>query len=40
LIPEDVQADAAVGVDVRMVYSGGEGDFGRLEGVVGGKVDL
>jgi hypothetical protein len=39
LVTEDVQADAAVGVDVGVVYAGGEVDLGRLERVVGGEVD-
>ena len=39
LIPQDVQTNAAVGVDVGVVDPGGEVDFGRLEGVVGGEVD-
>jgi hypothetical protein len=39
LVTEDVQADAAVGVDVGVVYAGREVDLGRLEGVVGGEVD-
>jgi hypothetical protein len=39
LVSQDVQADAAVGVDVGVVDAGGEVDLRRLEGVVGGEVD-
>lgn len=39
LRPQDVQADAAVAVDVRMVDASGEGDLRRLERVVGGEVN-
>jgi len=39
LVTEDVQADAAIGVNVGVVYAGLEVDFGRLEGVVGGEMD-
>jgi hypothetical protein len=39
LVTQDVQTDAAVGVDVWMVYAGGEVDLRGLEGVVGGEVD-
>lgn len=39
LIPQDVQADAAVGVDVGVVDAGGEVDLGWLEGVVRREVD-
>jgi len=39
LIPQDVQTDAAVAVDVRVVDTGGEVDLRRLERVVGGEVD-
>src|ERR1700712_4619945 len=39
LVSQDVQADAAVAVDVRVVDAGGEVDLRRLEGVVGGEVD-
>jgi hypothetical protein len=39
LVTQNVQADAAVGVDVGVVYAGGEVDFGRLERVVGGEVN-
>jgi hypothetical protein len=39
LVTQNVQADAAVGVDVGVVYAGGEVNLGRLERVVGGEVD-
>ena len=39
LITQNVQADAAVGVDVGVVDACGEVDLGRLEGVVGREVD-
>lgn len=39
LISKDVKADAAVGVDVGVVDSGGEVDLRRLEGIVCGEVD-
>lgn len=39
LITENVETDAAVGVDVGVVDAGGEVDLGRLEGVVGREVD-
>ena len=35
-----VQTNGSVGVDVRMIDSRGECKFGRLEGVVCGKVDV
>jgi hypothetical protein len=34
LIPQDVQTDRTVRVDVGVVDFGGEADFGGLEGVV------
>ena len=40
LILQDVQANAAVRVDVGMVDPGGEVALGRLEGVVGREVDV
>ena len=40
LVLEDVEADAAVGVDVAVVDAGGEVDLGGFEGVVGGEVDV
>ena len=39
LIPQDVQADRAVAVDVGVVDAGGEVDLRGLEGVVCWKVD-
>jgi hypothetical protein len=39
LVPQDVQTNAAVGVDVGVVDAGGEVDLGRLEGVVGREVN-
>lgn len=39
LIPQDVQADRAVAVDVGMVDAGGEVDLRGLEGVVCGEVN-
>ena len=39
LIPQDVQTDTAIGVDVGVIDASGEVDLGRLEWVVGGKVD-
>ena len=39
LIPQDVQADRAVAVDVGVVDAGGEVDLRGLEGVVCGEVD-
>ena len=39
LVPQDIQADAAVGVDIGMVDPSGEVDLGRLEGIVGREMD-
>jgi hypothetical protein len=39
LVPQDVQTDTAVGVDVGVIDAGGEVDLGGLEWVVGGEVD-
>lgn len=39
LVSQDVQTDAAVGVDVGVVDASGEVDLGRLEGVVGREVN-
>jgi hypothetical protein len=39
LIPQDVQADRAVAVDVGVVDAGGEVDLRGLERVVCGEVD-
>lgn len=38
LITQNIEAYAAVRIDVGMVDSGGEIDFGRFEGVIGGEV--
>lgn len=40
LVSQDIQAYAAVGVDVGMVDARSEGDLGRLERVIGGEVDV
>ena len=40
LVLEDVETDASVGVDVRVVDSGAEGDFRRLERIVDREVDV
>lgn len=39
LVSQDVQTDAAVGVDVGVIDASGEVDLGRLEGVVGREVN-
>lgn len=39
LVSEDIETDAAVGVDVGMVDARGEVHLGRLERVVGGEVN-
>jgi len=39
LIPQDVEANRSVGVDVGVVDLGREADLGRLEGVIGGEGD-
>lgn len=39
LVTQDVETDAAVGVDVWMVDASAEVDLGRLERVVGREVD-
>ena len=39
LVPQDVQTDRAVAVDVGVVDAGGEVDLGRLERVVCGEMD-
>ena len=39
LVPQDVEADRAVRVDIRVVDLGREADLGRLEGVVGRERD-
>jgi hypothetical protein len=38
LVTQDIQANAAIAVDVGMIYPCGKVDFWRLEWVVGGKV--
>lgn len=38
LVPQNVEADAAIGIDIGMVDSGCEVDLRRLEWVVGRKV--
>lgn len=40
LVPQDVQTDAAVRVDVGVVDTGGEVDLWGLEGVVGREMDV
>jgi hypothetical protein len=40
LVPQDVQTDAAVRVDVGVVDTSGEVDLWGLEGVVGGEVNV
>ena len=37
LVPQDIETDRSVRVDVRMIDLGREADLGRLEGVVGGE---
>ena len=39
LVPQDVQTNTAIGVDVGVIDASGEVDLGRLEWVVRGKVD-
>ena len=39
LVLEDVETDASVGVDVRVVDSGAEGDFRGLERIVDRELD-
>jgi len=39
LIPQNVQADRAVGIDIGVIDAGGEVDLWRLEGVVCGEMD-
>lgn len=39
LIPQNVQTDATVAVDVRVINAGGEVDLRGLEGVVGREVN-
>ena len=39
LIPQDIQTDGAIGIDVRVVDLGRKTDLGRFEGVIGRKGD-
>ena len=39
LVPQDIEADATVAIDVGVVDASGEVDLGRLERVVCGEVD-
>jgi hypothetical protein len=39
LVPKNIQADAAIAVDVGVVDASGEVDLRRFEGVVGREVD-
>ena len=39
LVPQDIETDRPVRVDVRVVDLGREADLGRLEGVVRGEGD-
>jgi hypothetical protein len=39
LIPQDVQTNGAIGIDVGVVDLGREADFGWLEGVIGRETD-
>lgn len=39
LVPQNIETDTAIGVDIGMVDSGGEVDLRRLERVVGGEVN-
>ena len=39
LIPQDVQANGAIGIDVWMIDLGREADLGGLEGIVGWEGD-
>lgn len=40
LILENIQADDAAGIDIRMIDLRHKGDLGGLKGVVGGEVDV
>lgn len=40
LIPQNVEADAAVRVDVGVVDPGGKADFGRLERIIGRELNV
>ena len=37
LVPQDIQTDRTVGVDIGVVDLGREADLWRLEGVIGGE---
>lgn len=39
MVPQNIETDTAIGVDIGMVDSGGEVDLRRLERVVGGEVN-
>ena len=39
LVPKDVEADAAIRVDIGVVDTGGEVDLWGLKGIVGREVD-
>ena len=39
LVPQDIQTDRTVGVDIGVVDLGREADLWRLEGVIGGEGD-
>lgn len=39
LVPQNIQTDTAIGVDVGVIDARGEVDLGRLEWVVRGEVD-
>lgn len=39
MVPQDIQTDTAIGVDVGVVDASGEVDLRGLEGVVGREVD-
>jgi len=40
LVLENVQADDATGIDIRMIDLRHKGDLGGLKGIVGGEVDI
>lgn len=39
LVPQNVQTNATVGVDVGVVYASGEVDLGGLEGIICREMD-
>lgn len=39
MISQDIETDAPIGVDVRVIDAGGEVDLRWLEGIVRGEVD-